>query len=141
MATMFSPEPSTQQTSPSILVVAAVIERRGRYLLARRPPDKAHGGLWEFPGGKVGVSESPAVALARELHEELALENVRVHAELRALRDTAAGLELRFHAVETRAAPIALEHSALGWYRPADLSALALAPLDRSFAQRFFTPP
>ena len=37
---------------PVVLVVAAaLIDVDGRVLLARRPPTKHMGGLWEFPGG------------------------------------------------------------------------------------------
>lgn len=46
-------------------------DESGRVLVARRRADQHLGGLWEFPGGKVESGESPAAALARELHEEL----------------------------------------------------------------------
>ncbi|MBB3104190.1 Nudix family hydrolase [Azomonas macrocytogenes] len=60
--------------SESIHVAAAVIRATdGRVLIARRPDDKPHGGLWEFPGGKVETGETVEAALARELDEELGI--------------------------------------------------------------------
>ena len=55
------------------VVAAAVCRADGRWLLHRRPPGKHHGGLWEFPGGKVEEGETPKAALRRELGEELGL--------------------------------------------------------------------
>lgn len=55
----------------SIVVVAAVIERDGRYLLTLRPEGTHLAGHWEFPGGKCDAHESHEEALRRELHEEL----------------------------------------------------------------------
>jgi len=52
-------------------VVAAVIERDGRILIARRPAASHLGGLWEFPGGKRHPGESAEAALVREIREEL----------------------------------------------------------------------
>ena len=45
----------------------------GRFLLAQRPPGKAYAGYWESPGGKVEPDETPALALKRELQEELGI--------------------------------------------------------------------
>jgi len=58
-----------------LLVSAAVLTLDdGRVLLARRAPRRAHGGLWEFPGGKIEIGETPEESLVRELCEELSLE-------------------------------------------------------------------
>src|SRR5258708_36124548 len=55
-----------------ITVVAAVIERSDRRLLiGQRRKGNTSPLKWEFPGGKVREGESPEVALARELQEEL----------------------------------------------------------------------
>jgi putative restriction endonuclease len=51
-------------------VVAALIEKDGKYLLAKRNSDKPLGDLWEFPGGKVEIGESEPEALKREIIEE-----------------------------------------------------------------------
>ena len=62
---------------PVVLVAAAaLIDVDNRVLLARRPPDKAMAGLWEFPGGKVEPGETPEAALIRELREELSVDTV-----------------------------------------------------------------
>ena len=54
-----------------LLVTAAIVVQNGKILLTRRPQDKRHPGMWEFPGGKVDPGESPEEALRRELFEEL----------------------------------------------------------------------
>lgn len=53
------------------VVVAAAIEREGRYLAARRTRPKDVAGHWEFPGGKVEPGETEELALIREIKEEL----------------------------------------------------------------------
>lgn len=58
-------------------VVAAILERDGKILICRRRPEQSHALKWEFPGGKVEDGESPAAALARELSEELGIEDAR----------------------------------------------------------------
>jgi 8-oxo-dGTP diphosphatase len=69
------PAAARPQKGGMVLVVAvALIDEAGRILLARRPEGKKMAGMWEFPGGKVEPGETPEVALARELKEELGIE-------------------------------------------------------------------
>jgi 8-oxo-dGTP diphosphatase len=51
-----------------IRVVAAVIERNGRYLLTQRNASAVFPLLWEFPGGRVESGETDSAALVREVH-------------------------------------------------------------------------
>jgi 8-oxo-dGTP diphosphatase len=53
------------------IVVAALITRDSKLLVCQRKHSDSQPLRWEFPGGKVEAGESPAEALARELHEEL----------------------------------------------------------------------
>ena len=54
-------------------VVAVIIDDQERVLLTRRsiPPFK---GMWVMPGGKIDLGEPIAVALKREVDEEVGLE-------------------------------------------------------------------
>ena len=58
-----------------IHVVAAVIEnQQGQVFIAKRPDHLHQGGLWEFPGGKVEMTETTEQALKRELFEEIGIQ-------------------------------------------------------------------
>jgi 8-oxo-dGTP diphosphatase len=57
-----------------ITVVAALITRGSKILVCQRRRDDTYALQWEFPGGKIEPGESPAQALARELHEELGIQ-------------------------------------------------------------------
>lgn len=59
---------------PTIRVVAAVIERDGKYLITQRRPSAVLALLWEFPGGKVEAGETDAAALKREVRHRLAVD-------------------------------------------------------------------
>jgi len=59
------------ESQPLIRLVAAVIERDGRYLITQRRASAVLPGLWEFPGGRVEEGETDEQALGRELLERL----------------------------------------------------------------------
>lgn len=56
---------------PTIRVVAAVLERDGRYLITQRRATAVLPLLWEFPGGRVEAGETDSTALKRELLHRL----------------------------------------------------------------------
>jgi 8-oxo-dGTP diphosphatase len=109
-----------------LTVVAAVIERSDRRLLiGQRRKDDTSPLKWEFPGGKVRNGESPEVALARELQEELGVTLVK-SVELGRAHHRYAGtleeLEIRFFAVEiseSELIPRAFEE--IAWVLPKEL--------------------
>jgi 8-oxo-dGTP diphosphatase len=55
----------------TVRVVAAVVERDGKYLITQRRDSAVLPLLWEFPGGRVETGERDEDALKRELHERL----------------------------------------------------------------------
>lgn len=61
-------------TPYEIIVVAGIIQKENKYLIAQRKKNLNGGGFWEFPGGKVEPGETHPQALIRELKEELDIE-------------------------------------------------------------------
>jgi 8-oxo-dGTP diphosphatase len=113
-----------------VKVVAAVIRRGERYLLGRRPREKRHGDLWEFPGGKLLEGESRFEAARRELAEELDLRVVVLGDLLMSVRDAESSFVIEFVEATVEGAPVAREHSELAWFTAAELVTLRLAPAD-----------
>ncbi|MBK8057476.1 MAG: NUDIX domain-containing protein [Gemmatimonadetes bacterium] len=118
-----------------IRVLAAVITRSDRYLVCQRPAHKRHGGLWEFPGGKLEPGETDAEAARRELREELGVEVTEVGSERFGVHDHGSPFHIAFVPVTIGGEPSCLEHSALAWATAAELLAYALAPGDRQFVE------
>ena len=134
-----APAPPCRQgvADPPVPVVAAVIEREGRLLLGRRPREKRHGSLWEFPGGKVAVGESLGDAVARELEEELGLEVQSLGPVLFRAVDPGSPFEIIFVQVSVSGVPVPMEHEECTWCPREELGRLALAPADARFASEW----
>jgi 8-oxo-dGTP diphosphatase len=100
-------------------VAAAVIERPGEFLLAKRPEGKPYPGYWEFPGGKIEPGEDPRAALVRELREELGIEVREATPWItRVYTYTHATVRLHFFRVGAwDGEPRPLEDQAIAWQR------------------------
>ena len=116
-----------------IHVIAAVISRGDDVLVCQRAPEKRHGGLWEFPGGKCEPGESLVDAARRELGEELGVEVVSVGVEELVLRDPNSPYMITFVPVEIRGEPACREHMDLRWISLDEVMRLPLAPADRQY--------
>lgn len=116
-----------------IPVVCAIIEdEAGRFLLAKRPEGKCHGGFWEFPGGKLEEGESIEAALVRELQEELLIQT-EVFQILKMVEHHDEKSSIRLIPCRARilsGVPKALEHSEIGWFSVHQIDRSSLAPAD-----------
>ena len=120
---------------PIVTVVAvALIDGDGRVLLAQRPAHKEHGGLWEFPGGKIHAGETPEAALIRELKEELGIDVApRCLAPLTFASHSYGTYHLLMPLYACRnwqGEPEPLEGQTLAWVRKDKLSSYAMPPAD-----------
>ena len=119
------------------VVAAALVREDGRVLLQQRPTNKQHGGLWEFPGGKVEARESQESALVRELAEELGITvDPADLAFLARAGEAADGLVIHLYTCRRwQGSPRALDAAALAWVSPPAMADLAMPPLDVPLAK------
>lgn len=125
---------------PLIVEVAAGLIRddRGRYLITQRRRGSHLAGLWEFPGGKKELHESPQQCLRRELVEELSatftvgdlVETVRWEYPDRTVVLHFFACRLESGAIEPR------EAQAMAWVAPEELDAYDFPPADRALIDR-----
>jgi mutator protein MutT len=127
--------PTVSIVEPTIRVIAAVVRKDAQYLVCRRPRHKRHGGLWEFPGGKIETGESSLGAARRELREELGVNVRAVASPMFSVVDPGSPFVIEFTPTEIVGTPTCLEHEEIQWSPLEDLLALTLAPSDRRFAE------
>jgi len=115
-----------------IIVIAAVIERDGRFLVTRRLADTHLSGYWEFPGGKREPHETHAACLTRELREELDVA-VDVGAEILRTEHTypARTVRLHFHRCEIVGEPHAMLGQEMRWVTREEMRELQFPEADR----------
>lgn len=119
------------------VVMAAVVEKDGRYMICRRGPGRRLEGVWEFPGGKLEPGETPEEGLIRELREELKIETA-------VGRILDAQLESEFHEFIIlyylvriiSGEPELLEHSEIRYVLPEELGNFEFSTADTKAAAR-----
>ena len=129
--------------TPTLLTVVAValINRAGQVLMQQRPAGSEHGGLWEFPGGKVEPGEGPSAALVREIDEELgiAISAADLFPISFAGREPVTAdptqqnrplVLLLYGCRRWQGTPVCEPGASLLWTLPDDVHALAMPPLD-----------
>lgn len=122
-----------QGLTERIPVIAAVILRDGSLLVAQRAASKRHGGMWEFPGGKVEPGETHLEAARRELQEELGLAVTGLGRHLVSFTDPGSPFVIEFVEVHATGEPVPAEHQAVTWASREAIRLLALAPADARF--------
>ncbi len=117
-------------TPPIWVVAAALVDPTGLVLVQQRPAGKQHGGLWEFPGGKVEPGETPRAALARELAEELAIGVAAAALSPVVFADAPPIVLLLYLCRDWDGEPMATDGALLRWVDPAELEELPMPPAD-----------
>ena len=113
-------------------VAAALIWRGDRFLICKRPADKARALLWEFVGGKLEPGETGQEALVRECKEELdiTVEAGDAFTEVtHVYPDLTVHLTL-YHCTIVEGEPKLLEHADMAWITPDEIVNYEFCPAD-----------
>ncbi len=120
-----------------MIVVAAVIEEHGRFLVTRRQEGVHLAGMWEFPGGKIDESETHDQALRREIREELdadvAVGELVFHASHAYPERTIA---LYFYRCALLGSPRPLLGQEMRWVPRRELASLGFPPADEALIRQ-----
>jgi len=116
---------------PHYHVAVGVIWKGKKVLITQRPLEGLLGGLWEFPGGKLKEGEPPAIAVAREIQEELKIA-VSVENLIGIVRHAYSHFRITLHAFHCRyrdGAPRTL--NPYRWVSPGELDRFAFPAANR----------
>lgn len=115
-----------------VRVVGAAIVSHGQVLICRRKSGE-FAGHWEFPGGKIEHTESPEVALIREIQEELGVQ-IEVLGHLSEGSYSSPEIEIQlsvYRAALSGPKPItSSDHDQIRWVVPDELKGYDFVPAD-----------
>jgi 8-oxo-dGTP diphosphatase len=134
----------TRHVNAHLVVVAAIIEQDGSFLVTRRLEGTHLAGLWEFPGGKIASGESHRQGLTREIREELDADvdvGVQVFETKHDYVDRT--VSLHFYRCTLRSTPRSVLGQQMQWVPRARLRSLDFPPADAELIRRLTTnaPP
>lgn len=117
------------QMIPTVRVAIIMLRNaRGEFLMGKRPEGYYMPGVWEFPGGKIELGETPEEAGHREIHEELGI-HVESSQDVGILNYCFVGNKLEGHlrlCSQWTGDPKAFHHEELQWVPPEELSRYAM---------------
>ncbi|MBD3392395.1 MAG: NUDIX domain-containing protein [Chitinivibrionales bacterium] len=126
-------------TPPPVRVVCAIIQRDAVFLAARRGPEVARAGLWEFPGGKILEGETGHQALKREIREELEVD-IEIHERLAPSVHSYADITIElvpFVCEIRQGEPLPREHAEIAWFDTVSARALRWSPADMPVLEQY----
>jgi 8-oxo-dGTP diphosphatase len=125
----------------TIDVAAAVIKNsQGKVLLAQRAEPIDLKGLWEFPGGKIEVGETPESAILREIKEELDLD-IHIESFLGLFVYQHVKRHMNFHVFVARALSDSfkvIDHLDVRWVEEKEFHLFPLVPADQMIPKSFW---
>ena len=118
-------------------VVAALIFRGNKFLIAQRPKEKARAYLWEFVGGKVEKNETRVQALERECREELGVTVLpkKVYTTVEHVYPDLT-VRLTLFLSEMIGEPKKIEHNDLKWITVDEIDDYPFCPADLSILEK-----
>ena len=119
-------------------VTAAILEKDGKILIARRKADDRQAGKWEFPGGTLEAGETPQACLQREMQEELGIGVMVGQFAGESIYEYEHGaIKLVAYQASWKSGQMVLhEHAELRWVSPDQLAEYDFAPADIPFVKQ-----
>lgn len=138
--TNFHPSKRPRVKKNWIPVAAGILKKDGKILVGQRPENNTLAGLWEFPGGKIELGETPEEAVARELNEELGI--VAEVGDLKLACTHSYGdvgiLILFYEILFWKGEPKTQHHLNLEWILPSELPKRSIPEANRKNMDRIF---